>query len=148
MFLIYQKVIIVILLKMHYLTYLQAKTLKQPKSPSTNKCVNEYSAYTKQKIQFSAVQFSASVVSDFLPPHELQHARPPCPSPTHYSCLFLPGYNVEEKLFVTFTIQIMIFLSGEKLYLSIILQCLTQALYPQDAQCMLNEWKMCKQILY
>ena len=28
------------------------------------------------------VQFSRSVVSDSLPPHELQHARPPCPSPT------------------------------------------------------------------
>ena len=28
------------------------------------------------------VQFSRSVVSDSLWPHELQHARPPCPSPT------------------------------------------------------------------
>ena len=27
-------------------------------------------------------QFSHSVVSDSLRPHELQHARPPCPSPT------------------------------------------------------------------
>ena len=33
-------------------------------------------------IQFSSVQFSRSVVSDPLRPHELQHARPPCPSPT------------------------------------------------------------------
>ena len=33
-----------------------------------------------QKI--SSVQFSHSVVSDCLRPHELQHARPPCPSPT------------------------------------------------------------------
>ena len=32
--------------------------------------------------QFSSVQFSRSVVSDSLQPHELQHARPPCPSPT------------------------------------------------------------------
>ena len=31
---------------------------------------------------FSSVQFSCSVVSDSLRPHELQHARPPCPSPT------------------------------------------------------------------
>ena len=31
--------------------------------------------------QFSSVQFSCSVMSDFLRPHELQHARPPCPSP-------------------------------------------------------------------
>ena len=30
----------------------------------------------------SWVQFSHSVVSDSLRPHELQHARPPCPSPT------------------------------------------------------------------
>ena len=31
---------------------------------------------------FSSVQFSLSVVSDSLRPHESQHARPPCPSPT------------------------------------------------------------------
>ena len=31
---------------------------------------------------FSSVQFTHSVVSDSLRPHELQHARPPCPSPT------------------------------------------------------------------
>ena len=33
-------------------------------------------------LQFSSVQFSHSVVSNSLRPHELQHARPPCPSPT------------------------------------------------------------------
>ena len=31
---------------------------------------------------FSSVQISRSVVSNSLQPHELQHARPPCPSPT------------------------------------------------------------------
>ena len=31
---------------------------------------------------FSSVQFSHSVMSNSLQPHELQHARPPCPSPT------------------------------------------------------------------
>ena len=31
---------------------------------------------------FSSVQFSCLVMSDSLGPHELQHARPPCPSPT------------------------------------------------------------------
>ena len=31
---------------------------------------------------FSSLQFSRSVVSDSVWPHELQHARPPCPSPT------------------------------------------------------------------
>ena len=35
---------------------------------------------TKNIIQRS-VQFSRSVMSDSLRPHELQHARPPCPSP-------------------------------------------------------------------
>ena len=30
----------------------------------------------------SSVQFSRSVVSDSLRPHEPQHTRPPCPSPT------------------------------------------------------------------
>ena len=30
----------------------------------------------------SSVQFSHSVMSDSLQPRELQHARPPCPSPT------------------------------------------------------------------
>ena len=33
-------------------------------------------------VQFSSVQFSCSVMSDSLQPHESQHARPPCPSPT------------------------------------------------------------------
>jgi len=31
---------------------------------------------------FSSVQFSCSAMSDSLLPHELQHARPPCLSPT------------------------------------------------------------------
>ena len=34
-------------------------------------------------LPFSSVQFSHSVVSDSLQPHESQHATPPCPSPTH-----------------------------------------------------------------
>ena len=33
-------------------------------------------------VQFSSVQFSRSVMSDSLRPHEPLHARPPCPSPT------------------------------------------------------------------
>ena len=39
--------------------------------------------YTLQILDtFSSVQFSRSVVSDPLRPRELQHTRPPCPSPT------------------------------------------------------------------
>jgi len=37
------------------------------------------------KIPISSVQFSHSIVSDSLWSHELQHARPPCPSPGVYS---------------------------------------------------------------
>ena len=33
-------------------------------------------------LSISSVQFSCSVVSDSLWPHEPQHTRPPCPSPT------------------------------------------------------------------
>ena len=40
-------------------------------------------SFWKAKImQISSVQFSHSVVSDSLWPHEPPHARPPCPSPT------------------------------------------------------------------
>ena len=40
------------------------------------------SYFFKQISEKSSVQFSRSVVSDSLWPHELQQARPPCPSPT------------------------------------------------------------------
>ena len=46
---------------------------------------NVYSALLimpKPLTVFSSVQFSCSVMSDSLQPHELQHATPPCPSPT------------------------------------------------------------------
>ena len=33
-------------------------------------------------LKFISVQFSHSIMSDPLWPHELQHSRPPCPSPT------------------------------------------------------------------
>ena len=36
---------------------------------------------TKVTFHASSVQFSRSVVSNSLQPHELQHARPPCPLP-------------------------------------------------------------------
>ena len=34
----------------------------------------------------SSVQFSCSIVFNSLQPHGLQHARPPCPSPTPRAC--------------------------------------------------------------
>ena len=39
---------------------------------------------------FSSVHFSCSVVSNSLQPHELQHARPPCPSP-------IPGVHSNSR---------------------------------------------------
>ena len=43
---------------------------------------NWVSSLSDTVLQFSSVQFSLSDVSDSLRPHESQHARPPCPSPT------------------------------------------------------------------
>ena len=34
----------------------------------------------------SSSQFSSLVMSDYLWPHRLQHARPPCPQPTPVAC--------------------------------------------------------------
>ena len=41
-------------------------------------------SFGKEKSSYfkSSVQFSRSVVSDSMRPHESQHTRPPCPSPT------------------------------------------------------------------
>ena len=39
-----------------------------------------------QRLQFSSVQFSYSVMSDSLQPHGLQHARPTCPLSTSGVC--------------------------------------------------------------
>ena len=41
-------------------------------------------------MEYPSVQFSRSVVSDSLRPHELRHARPPCPSPT-------PGVHSDSR---------------------------------------------------
>ena len=49
------------------------------------KCACIFATYTH-----ISVQFSRSVVSDFLWPHESQHARPPCPSPT-------PGVHSDSR---------------------------------------------------
>ena len=45
-----------------------------------------------------SVQFSHSVMSDSLRPHESQHARPPCPSPT-------PGVHSESYSFTFAVVQ-------------------------------------------
>ena len=41
-----------------------------------------FSLVKSRLYSYHSAQFSSSVVSDSLRPHELQHARPPCPSQT------------------------------------------------------------------
>ena len=56
-----------------------ARTWKQPRYPLADEWIRKpWYIYTMEY----SVQFSHSVMSDSLRPHELQHARPPCPSPT------------------------------------------------------------------
>ena len=58
------------------------------------RCITEtnsgHDTNTFPSVQFSSVQSLSRVGT--LRPHELQHARPPCPSPT-------PGYVVYSDIF-------------------------------------------------
>ena len=64
-----------------------ARTSKQPRCPSTDEWIKKlWYVYTMG----NSLQFSWSVVSDSLQPHESQHARPPCPSPT-------PGVHPDSR---------------------------------------------------
>ena len=55
----------------------------QPRGRIQVSCIaGRFFSYRTVKSRFSLVQFSCSVMSDSLRPHEPQHARPPCPSPT------------------------------------------------------------------
>ena len=49
-------------------------------------CESFNPAFSWGTLQFRSVQFSCSVASDSLWPHELQHARLPSPSPTPGAC--------------------------------------------------------------
>ena len=53
-------------------------------------CIGTWSVGSMNQEKFSSVQFSRLVVSDSLQPHESQHARPPCPSPT-------PGVHSDSR---------------------------------------------------
>ena len=48
------------------------------------------SSVTLLLLWFSSVQFSRSVMSNSLRPHESKHSRPPCPSPT-------PGVHSDSR---------------------------------------------------
>ena len=53
-------------------------------------CFNSSCVSIRSSVQFSSVHFSRSVLSDSLRPHELQHTRPPYPSPT-------PGVHSDSR---------------------------------------------------
>ena len=53
-----------------------------PRIPSLTLSGTSSPSFCITSVQFSSVQFSPSVMSNSLWSHELQHARPPCPSPT------------------------------------------------------------------
>ena len=55
---------------------LQCKGLSRIFSSTTNESINSLA------LRLTSAQFSRSVVSDSLRPHESQHTRPPCPSPS------------------------------------------------------------------
>ena len=72
---------------------LQLLSLRSDSMPNFTKRCQKYrrpkSRYTKSRV--ASAQFSRSVVSDSLRPHESQHARPCCPSPT-------PGVHSDSRL--------------------------------------------------
>ena len=73
--------------------FIAAKTWTQPKYLDKwieNIWYTHTHTHTQWNIQFNSVQFSRSVMSDSLRPHESQHARPPCPSPT-------PGVHPDSR---------------------------------------------------
>ena len=58
-------------------------------SLNPNQCQNRALPFSTRFSSFISVQFSRSVVFDSLRPHELQLARPPCPSPTNYRAVIV-----------------------------------------------------------
>ena len=63
----------------------------QPMSPAlAGRFLSTGSPGTSLLRGFRSDQISHSVVSDSLRPHESQHARPPCPSPT-------PGVHLDSR---------------------------------------------------
>ena len=58
------------------------RTCNWPQEPKAGDSLQSFWKDVSSLLWFSSVQFSRSVMSDSLWPHELQHARTPCPSPT------------------------------------------------------------------
>ena len=71
---------IVINSKKNFPTNLNNKFAQEKMMKNFKKVIKYF--YSRLQWYFSLVQFSCSVVSNALRPHESQHARPPCPSQT------------------------------------------------------------------
>ena len=64
-------------------TQSQDPQFRVPSPPTPHRSTSHYYPQNCPLQVFTSVsQFSCSVMSDSLRPHESQHARPPCPSPT------------------------------------------------------------------
>ena len=66
------------------------RTWKQPRCLSVDEWIKKSCYIYTMEYSVQSVQFSRSVVSDSLRPHDSQHARPPCPSPT-------PGVHSDSR---------------------------------------------------
>ena len=60
----------------------EKKGTTEDKMAATTSTIMSMFKAEKESKSFQLVQFSHSVVSNSLQPHESQHAWPPCPSPT------------------------------------------------------------------
>ena len=58
------------------------KWVNKQQHPTSSYYFQALEHFSLDLFKFSSVQFSHSVMSDSLWPHESQHARPPCPSPS------------------------------------------------------------------
>ena len=72
--------------KFPHASWWKNQNIKKKKKKKKNRYPNEMvvcaSKFCGSLLFHGSVQFCHSVLSDSLQPHELQHARPPCPSPT------------------------------------------------------------------
>ena len=107
----------------------------------------EQTFFSSTSLQFSSVHFSHSVVSDSLRLRELQHARPPCPSPTpgiHSNSHPSSRWCHPALVLVNYTTQ---FKLGTRDYTRTMYPAIGQFLLPENLmtnpdilECILWEW--------
>ena len=71
--------------RLEWVAMLSSRGSSQPRDRTEVSCIvgGFFTVWATREVHVRAsVQFSRSVVSDSLRPHELQHTRPPCPSPS------------------------------------------------------------------